>query len=74
MRARIYQPCSGGLYWGQIYNEEYKYWKNVTPSCFTKWGVKKELEKWKRKHCPEEFEIWEADKIAILMEEQWKNY
>lgn len=45
MRARIYHPCSCGLYWGQIYDEELETWKTVTLSCLTEHGAKKELEK-----------------------------
>ena len=57
MRARINQPCKNGLYWGQVYDEKRKRWKDVTLSCFTRWGAKRELEKWKRQNCPEEFEL-----------------
>jgi len=57
MRARIYQPCKNGLYWGQVYDEKLKIWKNVTLSCFTEWGAKRELEKWRKKNYPKEFEI-----------------
>lgn len=56
MRARIL-PCKSGLYYGQVYDEKYKYWKDVTPLCFTKWGAKRELKKWRKKICPKEFEI-----------------
>ena len=57
MRARIYQPYRNGLYWGQVYDEKYKYWKDVTTSCFTEWGAKRELEKWRKENCPKEFEF-----------------
>ena len=57
MRARILQPCKNGLYYGQVYDEKYKYWKGVTPLCFTEWGAKRELEKWRKQNCPKEFEI-----------------
>lgn len=45
MRARIHQECSNGLYWGQIFNEKYKCWEDVTLSCFTEHGARKALEK-----------------------------
>lgn len=57
MKARIYHPCQSGLYWGQAYNEKFKYWENVTLSCFTEWGAKRELNKWRKRNRPEEFEI-----------------
>lgn len=57
MKARIYQSCPSGLYWGQVYDEKYKCWKNVTLSCFTEWGARKELKKWKKLNCPQEFEL-----------------
>ena len=62
MRARIYHPCPSGLYWGQVYDEKLKYWEDVTLSCFTERGAKRELEKWKKKQkknaeYSEEFEI-----------------
>ena len=57
MRARIFQPCKNGLYYGQVYNEKYKYWEDVTPLCFTEWGAKRELKKWRKENCPKEFEI-----------------
>lgn len=56
IRARIYHPCKNGLYWGQVYDEKYKGWKDVTLSCFTEWGAKKQLEKWRESNKPKEFE------------------
>lgn len=57
MRARIYQPCKYGMYCGQIFDENYKKWKTVTPLCLTKWGAKRELIKWKNMNYPEEIRI-----------------
>lgn len=57
MRARIHQECSNGLYWGQIFNEKYKCWEDVTLSCFTEHGARKALEKWRKENRPQEFEI-----------------
>ena len=57
MKVRIYQPHKNGLCWGQIYDEQLKFWKTVTISCFTKWGAKRELEKWKKQNHSQEFEI-----------------
>lgn len=62
MRARIKQEHN--FYVGQIYGQwtygglfEKEGWETVTPQCFTKWGARIELIKWKRKHVSEEFEI-----------------
>ena len=55
MKARIKRD-SCGYYNGQVYKEN-EGWKTVTDSCITKLGAKRELEKWKQKHCPEEFEL-----------------
>lgn len=57
IKARIYHPCKNGLYWGQVYNEKFKYWENVTLSCFTEMGAKRKLNKWRKRNRPEEFEI-----------------
>ena len=57
MKVRVYQPYKNGLCWGQIYDEQLKIWKNVTISCFTEWGAKRELAKWKKQNHPQEFEI-----------------
>ena len=57
MRARIFQPCKNGLYYGQVYDEKNKYWKDVTPLCITEWGAKRELKKWRKQNCPKELEI-----------------
>ena len=57
MKARIHKNCPSGLHWGQIYDKERKGWRTVTIGCITEWGAKRELEKWRKVHCPEEFEI-----------------
>ena len=54
MRVRIHQNCSGGLYWGQVYNEKHKRWEDVTSSYITKWGCKRELNKWIRRQKDDE--------------------
>lgn len=57
MKARIHKNTPSGLHWGQIYDEEDKRWKDVTMGCITEWGARRELEKWRKVHCPKEFEI-----------------
>lgn len=32
-------------------------WHKVTGDCFTEYGAKRELKKWKQKNMPDEFEI-----------------
>lgn len=66
MKARLRKD---GLFWiGEVYDtwEEYVYmryvgdwtgWNCVTSKCDTKDEAKKELNKWKEKNCPEEFEL-----------------
>lgn len=64
MKARIVQD-NCGYYAGEVYGTwsnvllqtKQKRWRRVTSSCITAWGAKRELEKWKKKNCPEEFEI-----------------
>lgn len=64
MRARIVQD-SGGCYVGEVYGTwsnwllgtKWTGWDKVTTRCMTKWGAKLELEAWKKKNCPEEFEL-----------------
>lgn len=51
MRARIYQNYSNGLYFGQIYNEEKEKWEYKTDGCFTKFGAKLKLKRWKNQNC-----------------------
>ena len=64
MKARIIQnDC--GYYVGEVYGDwsnsflqtKWTGWNKVTNSCITKFGAKRELEKWKRNNYPEEFEI-----------------
>lgn len=57
MRARIYQWCRSSMWYGQIYDEKNKCWKDVTPPCNTKWGAKREIKKWREMNLPKEFEI-----------------
>lgn len=57
MRARVYQTCKNGMYYGQVWNYKLEHWSTVTTPCFTEWGAKLELERWKKKNFPEEFEI-----------------
>lgn len=64
MRARI-KETHGGFYVGEVYGtwENWFFgtkrtgWESVTSKCMTKLGARLELEEWKRKHCPDEFEI-----------------
>ncbi len=63
MRARIIKD--GNFWVGEVYGrwsmffglEERIGWGSVTSRCFTRLGAEWELRKWKREHCPEEFEI-----------------
>ena len=64
MKARIIQD-SCGYYVGEVYgtwenwllDTKWTGWDKVTSRCITKWGAKRELKKWKRQNCPEEFEL-----------------
>lgn len=64
MRARIVKD-DYGYYIGEVYGDwsnwllktKWTGWNEVTKQCVTKWGAKRELEAWKRKNCPDEFEI-----------------
>ena len=51
--------ANGGIiiYGVKEYDEEDKRWKDVTMGCITEWGARRELEKWRKVHCPKEFEI-----------------
>ena len=64
MKARI-KKDNCGYYIGEVYStwsnsllgEKWKGWRKVTHSCITKFGAKRELQKWKEQNFPEEFEI-----------------
>lgn len=64
MRARITRTHAG-FYVGEVYGTwenwllgtKWTGWDSVTSKCWTKWGAKLELEKWKKEHCPDEFEL-----------------
>ena len=64
MKARIIKD-SGGCYIGEVYGTwsnwllgtEWIGWESVTSRCMTKLGAKLELERWKQKNFPKEFEI-----------------
>lgn len=64
MKARIIKD-SGGCYIGEVYGAwsnwllgtEWTGWERVTSRCMTKLGAKLELERWKQKNFPKEFEI-----------------
>lgn len=64
MRARI-SKTSNGMYFGEVYGTwsnwllgtKCERWGKVTSNCITKWGAMNELQKWKDKHCPDEFEL-----------------
>lgn len=64
MKARIIQTHSGGFYEGEVYGTwenilgtKWTGWEKVTGKCWTKLGARLELERWKKKHCPEVFEL-----------------
>lgn len=48
MKARIVRPCPSGLFWGEVWDEKFKYWKTATTGCVTEWGCKRELKKYKK--------------------------
>lgn len=63
MKARIVKEDN---FWiGEVYGkwdiffglEKRVGWGIVTGRCFTKTGAKLELQRWKREHCPDEFEL-----------------
>ena len=64
MKARIRQTHSG-MYVGEVYGTwsnllfgtERTGWNEVTSKCFTEWGAKLELKQWKKKNCPNEFNL-----------------
>lgn len=58
MKARIVRD-NCGYYTGEICinTSNNTKWKQVTHSCITKIGAKRELTKWKQKNYPDEFEI-----------------
>ena len=63
MKARIIKD--GNYFVGEVYGrwtvffglEEKIGWGSVTRKCHTKFGAKRELKKWKKKHCGSEFEL-----------------
>ena len=63
MKARIVKPQT--MYYGEVYGEwetifyqKWTGWHKVTPACFTKWGARIELEKYKKRNSViEEFEL-----------------
>ena len=71
MKAKIIYE--NNLYYGQVYgtwfnplfylvdddefSEYWIGWNTVTIGCFTYLGAKYELQKWKRRHIPQDFEI-----------------
>lgn len=63
MKARIVRD--GNFWVGEVYGRWYMMlgiyervgWGSVTGKCYTQWGARRELEKWKRKHCGKEFEL-----------------
>ena len=67
MRARIKQYKRGGFYYGQVLLISGG-WKTVTSGCFTKWGCRRELDEWGKRHeCYDfEFELQEDAKRKLL--------
>lgn len=61
MRARIRNV--NGMYQGEVVvqsivdGKNKKFWKRVTTPCFTKWGAERELNAWRDKNYPKEFDI-----------------
>lgn len=63
MKARIVKD--GNFWVGEVYGHwnmmfglyEKVGWGSVTSRCYTRFGAKLELMKWKREHCGNEFEI-----------------
>lgn len=63
MKARIVKD--GNFWVGEVYGTwsmmfglyDRVGWGSVTSRCYTKMGAKYELMKWKKEHCPNEFEI-----------------
>lgn len=56
MKARIVKEIYG-LYHGEIYNDKAGLWKQVTDSCYTKWGARRLIYKYIKKEITEEFEV-----------------
>lgn len=64
MKARIVKD-DYDFYIGEIYGTwcnlllgtKWVGWESVTDKCFTKMGARLELERWKCKNCPKEFDI-----------------
>ena len=64
MKARIVKSSGGEFWGGEVYGHwgvlglfERVGWNRVTEKCYTQWGAKRELMKWKKEHCGEEFEL-----------------
>lgn len=57
MRAKISQNYLTGMYYGEIYDEWKQRWEQVTTFCFTRWGTKRLLKKYKKRQESEEFEL-----------------
>ena len=61
MKARITKPQ--GMYYGEVYGHLFglsgEKWHRVTPPCFTEWGAKLELKRWKKENTEvvSEFEV-----------------
>lgn len=59
MKARIIKECDS-FYYGEIYNDKFEMWEQVTFPCCTRWGAKLELKRWKKNgesRTIEEFEL-----------------
>lgn len=63
MEARIIE--SSCMFEGQVQGQSFNLlsgkwesgWVTVTSPCFTRWGARRELKQWKRKHYGEKVEI-----------------
>lgn len=66
------QMTEGGLYYGQVYVPEIMDdknllyymncdlepgWKTITDTCLTRWGCKRDIKSWKKRHFIEVFEM-----------------
>lgn len=64
MKVRIIKDCSDfyvgevyGVWYNRLLETKWTGWERVTNRCMTKLGARIELERWKDKNCPEEFDI-----------------
>lgn len=56
IKARIVKERHG-LYHGEIYNDKVGKWKQITDSCYTKWGARRLIYKYIKDEIIEEIEV-----------------